>query len=100
MTDSLYPTQEDIDAIIKWDFDVVGIKHFLDFIRSVWWMPDWGFIMSGKRILKLQLHTGGWSGNEDIIGAMRQNFIFWGMCWTETYRGGHHYFRIDTKLFK
>jgi hypothetical protein len=95
-----YPTQEDLDILSKWDFNQGSIKDFLDFLESSWWMADWGFKLSGKRVLKLQLHTGGWSGNEDIIDAIQKQFIFWSMCWTETHRGGHYYFKIDTKLFK
>ena len=61
----------------------------VDYIRSIWWMPDWGFILSDTELV---LHTGGWSGNEDIIEALRLN-PFW-LKLSSEYRGGHYYFKL------
>jgi len=36
--------------------------------------------------------TGGWSGNEELIGAMRMNFILWSQWWWSSRRGGHYVF--------
>lgn len=40
------------------------------------------------------LATGGWSGNEDMIDALKENFLFWGMCWEESRCGGRHVFTV------
>lgn len=40
------------------------------------------------------LATGGWSGCEDIIGALQKNYIFWGMCWQKSARGGAYWFKV------
>jgi hypothetical protein len=37
-------------------------------------------------------HTGGWSGNEDIIEAMMENVLLWLAVWQRSERGGHFTF--------
>lgn len=91
-----YPTDEAIQQIENWAAsDPAGL---IEFVREIWWMPDWGFELKGKRVLRLELHTGGWSGNESIINALNKT-IFWMMCWEKTIRGGHYYFRVQLNLF-
>ena len=86
-----YPTKEDLKRIEEWDFkDFSGL---LDFIEECWWYSDWGFKKKGKKVIWLELHTGGWSGNEDIISAFQSNFICWSMSWLKTVKGGHYYFK-------
>ena len=47
----------------------------------------------------LELVTGGWSGNEEIIDVLSQT-VFWGLHWVCSYRGGSHLFYIPKeKLF-
>jgi hypothetical protein len=40
----------------------------------------------------LQLHTGGWSENEELIDNLSKSF-FWNMYWQKSERGGHYYFK-------
>ena len=40
----------------------------------------------------LYISTGGWSGNEDLIGAMQNNAMLWIMTWVSSRRGGHYTF--------
>lgn len=67
-------TAEDLKKIAEWDYkDFSGL---LDFVAEIWWCPEWGLIrneMPGGEWL--ELHTGGWSGNEQIIHALQQNFM-------------------------
>lgn len=93
-SDKDYPTELDLTLIEKWDLKEQGVLELLEFIESKWWSADWGFNLSGEKILKLQLSTGGWSGNEDIISALRNNFIFWSMYWEVSRKGGHYEFKI------
>lgn len=96
-----YPTDAELEEIKRWNFKEQPLKHFLNCIERVWKYADIGFFkLSGKKVLKLELHTGGWSGNEDTISAIQDNFTFWVMCWQATKRGGHYYFRIERRLFK
>ena len=89
-----YPTEGELNTIQNFDLIKEDVKHLVTFIKTIWWAPDWGFKLSGKKVLRLELHTGGWSGNEEIIGALHRNFLFWSMYWVQSRRGGHYYFRI------
>ena len=93
-----YPTEEELEKIRKWDIIEQPIVDLVSYVESLWWAPDWGFKLSGKRILRLELHTGGWSGNENIIAALRKNWMFWSLCWLKSTRGGHYWFKIETIL--
>lgn len=99
-----YPTGKELDTIRNWDFNKKSIQDFLEHIHSCWhWAdgPGWqGYHLTGKNILRLELHTGGWSGNENVIEALCENFVFWVMYWEKSVRGGHYYFRIPLKAFK
>ena len=85
--DGDYPSEDDIYKIIEWpDNDVMGL---IGFIQSIWHWPDYAKLDGDK----FELHTGGWSGNEDIVDALEQT-ILWGLCWESSRRGGHYYFEI------
>jgi len=86
-----YPTEKILQIIEKWDVTKQSINELIALIETIWKWPDWGFIRKGK---KLELHTGGWSGNEDIIYAMQKNFILWSLIWRVHKTGGHYYFEI------
>ena len=89
----VYPTKEELETIRNWDLHKDKVEDLLEYIKEIWWCPDWGFILSGKRVLKLELHTGGWLGNEDIIAVLEKT-LFFAMYWEKSVRGGHHYFTI------
>lgn len=106
-----YPTEEALKEIRKWaigtDQDVTGnpaIRRMVDFIESIWWANAWGFtVRKGigdveKDVDILELHTGGWSGNEEIIGELQQTF-FWMFYWQCSIRGGHYYFHLPLGVF-
>lgn len=88
-----YPTSEELVKVKNYDPLKDDINDFLDFLESIWWMSDWGFKLTGKRVLRLELHTGGWSGNEEIIEEL-QSTMFFMLWWRKSLRGGHYYFRI------
>ena len=101
MSEYEYPTDEQLDRIRHWQ---QGIRELIEYLWSIWWMPDWGFkskwgysSFPRRRVLKLELHTGGWSGNESIIEALQENKqgnIFWFMYWERSTKGGHYWFEI------
>jgi len=99
-----YPTDEELEAIRSWDITAQPITGLLDLIHQCWhWAdgPGWhGYDLTGKKVLKLELSTGGWSGNEEIINALQENFMFWNLYWVSSHRGGHYYFRIPLKEWK
>lgn len=102
-----YPTEEELEIVKNWEFskDFYGeIPKFLEFVKDNWWMPDWGWNEKqeeedGETVTNLYLSTGGWSGNEEMIAAMR-NTWFWMHCWKQHKRGGHYVFELKTKPIK
>jgi len=102
-----YPTEEDLSAIEKWDFDRKDISGLIEYVEKLWHWSDWGFKKRWgygrpvrRKVLKLELHTGGWSGNEDVIRALQENFVFWTLYWEKSVRGGHYYFEIPARHVK
>lgn len=100
-----YPTEDELCEIVTWP--IVGAKdcaELLDYVQDIWWAADWGWREAieeedvgearKESYMVYSISTGGWSGNEDIIGAMRQNTMFWVLCWQSSRRGGHYEFRI------
>ena len=95
MSDS--PCVQDLKEISEWDFEKKSVKEFLEFILPLWKQEDLDVKFNILNIIgwaRLELHTYGWSGNEDIIQALKENRIFWSMCWEESRRGGHYKFRL------
>lgn len=97
-----YPTQDWLDFISNYK-PGPGQMTILEFVRvleSGWWMPDWGYKLGGKYkgIRKLELHTGGWSGNEEVIDTMLKNIhlTHFAMQYVQWRTGGHYYFKIKT----
>jgi hypothetical protein len=96
-----YPTDATLEAIQAWPYqDIAGC---LDFAREAWHWPDWqGEELSaaerevvhaeeGERFARFA--TGGWSGNESVIAALKANMMVRAMCWCLSGRGGLHIFR-------
>lgn len=91
-----YPTDEEIARVKSWEFKRRGaFGEFMEYVRSIgnyWTWPDpFGWNQEGR---VYHISTGGWSGNEEILGAMQENWIFWAVCWQEHRRGGHYKFEL------
>jgi len=85
-----YPTDEELGQIITFGKDAEATLHVLS---SIWWNADRQMVVKyKKKTIDLELHTGGWSGNEEIISYL-QKTIFWMLYWDSTHRGGHYYFK-------
>ena len=93
-----YPTEEYLDFIRGYDFLFEDVRPFLDILRDGWAYRDWGFKFRRKYKdhQTLELHTAGWSGNEEVIGALKETYFFT-LYWEKTHRGGHYYFKIPIK---
>lgn len=100
-TDGDYPTPEALARIETWSYhDLAGA---LDFVKDIWHWPDFAshdlrpeeaavvHAEPGERYLRLA--TGGWSGNESIIAAMRANTMLHAMTWRLRSIGGLHIYR-------
>lgn len=98
-----YPDAADLERIRSWEPE--DPRDWFAYIQSVgkYW-PDQGWGWSeeettddwDKPVRRYRISTGGWSGNEEIIGAMSANFIMWHRSWESTRRGGHYVFDIPS----
>ena len=101
MTDREYPTSEELQKIRDWDYtDVNGL---IEYLKEIWHWKDWITDtidmdeVTNEEVRIIECHTGGWSGNEDIIESLHNNMIFWVFYWIESRRGGHYKFHIPIK---
>lgn len=98
--DSEYYTERELKEIQNWD--IKDTHNLIERLRDMWeykncFIENWGLdhIHNERSVLMLELHTCGWSGNEDIIEALQNHKLFWTMWWWKTERGGHYYFEVD-----
>ena len=94
LDDDGYPTDAALDVIRLWHWN--DIKGWFKFIESIWskqygrW-SEYGW--SGSEFeTAIDVATGGWSGNESIICAMKNNSLMWTLNWYQSTRGGHYIF--------
>lgn len=86
-----YPTIAELRRVRAWPLED-GFDALLEYVRGLWWMPDWGWRQTQRRYY---ISTGGWSGNEDLITALEENrSLFWVICWVSSRRGGHYEFEV------
>ena len=85
-----YPTDKTLRRIREWPGET--LCDLPAFVCEAWSYPDRAVVGEEKKTLYLS--TGGWSGNEDIIGALQANHIFWLLAWTKSVRGGHYWFDL------
>ena len=102
-----YPTSEALDYIRNWsiiwgrDGNVTKTgeyfgkgKHeeLIEYIRSIWAYNDTIVYEDGL----LEIHTVGWSGNEDIIEELRKTDL-WLIKFRCHQTGGHYFFQLEDK---
>lgn len=88
-----YPTDETLKVIREWSHKD-GYINLMLYVHEAWHWDDYFSREQKGEILECCAHTGGWSGNESIIGALEDNRLFWVMCWLESRRGGHYVFEV------
>lgn len=81
------PTEAELERIKEWPYDQPG---WLAFCVSLW-NTDYGAVRESDD--RVELITGGWSDNEDIIAAMQENWRLWSQAWESSHRGGLFVFR-------
>lgn len=85
-----YPSEPELKQISQWQHnDLLGL---FEFIVSIWEYADIGYARRKGR--KFWLSTGGWSGNEEIIGALKENHVAYGLTAYSWRRGGHYVFYV------
>ena len=96
-----YPTEEWLQFLRGYQpYDSMPLLKFVsEILPKGWYMADWGFVLHRKYKgkIKLELHTGGWSGNEEVISAILSNIwlTHFQMQYVMWKAGGHYYFDIS-----
>ena len=85
-----YPNEHELELVSSYPAKNTNesLRHFMEFIEPMW--SKYGSIHEENNVYTLV--TGGWSGNEDIIMAMKQNYLLWMFFWQSSTRGGKHVF--------
>lgn len=109
-----YPTPTELRRFRSWRMKAIppgtplpDVVELVDHIKRIWWKSDLGFKLrkgfshypNPRGVVKLELHTGGWSGNEGIIAEL-EHTLFWTLYWVKSIRGGHYWFEIPQKQGK
>jgi len=95
--DDGYPTDETLECIKTWPFG--EYPSLMQYVTDAWSDYGW-FEQTGGHFDPMEdetpwaCATGGWSGNESIIGALQDNFAFWMTCWECSARGGYYEFHL------
>jgi hypothetical protein len=96
-----YPTEETLKIIAEWD--CVGKDNqinLLKYVQKCWRYDNFFTVEEGTvdmyhtNVLRYNISTGGWSGNESLISALEENHLFWALCWVQSRRGGHYIFHV------
>ena len=94
-----YPTEESLtklEEVLNGDDIRKAIESFYYALEENYYTYE-GFVgiteveVRGEMMKVWQYHTGGWSGNEDIIGVLMQSPL-WYMILERYDNGGHYYF--------
>jgi hypothetical protein len=104
-----YPTEEALDKIKKWPYN--DVRGLFDFIHDIWYYADSNYwreefvtkddyngMEFDRPRKRYYISTIGWSGNESIIHALKENEIIWCMHWVQSRRGGHYIFEDNQKI--
>lgn len=88
-----YPTEETLACIRTWRPEgSVNYKPLFEHVQGLWYYPEYfRGRLDGKTY---DVSTGGWSGNESLIGALQENRVCWLLTWMSSRRGGHYVFEL------
>jgi hypothetical protein len=99
-----YPTDLARAVILLWPQRDYATLY--KFIEDIWWCPEWGWrepeaqTEASRELadspaahgMRYRISTGGWSGNEDLLRTMQDNYGFWVRHYYSHRRGGHYEF--------
>lgn len=88
-----YPDEQELKKIKEWEGPFLDL---MEYIRPRWAYAQAGYWRAYHKDggVTFRCSTAGWSGNEDIVGALQENYVFWGICWRGSRRGGHYEFSV------
>jgi len=78
-----YPTEETLKTLENWDFN--KIREVMTFITKAWKYPERA---REARPGLWVFSTGGWSGNESLMGAFQESHAWHMVAWDHIYLPG------------
>ena len=85
----------------KEEVNILNTNNFYEGVSIIekYWNQNYGtFDIEGKNgTITLELTTGGWSENEEIIDIISKT-MFWFLWWQESKRGGYYKFVYFEKM--
>ncbi len=88
-----YPTDSFISLIENFDA-FKRCSSLMQLIEENWAVVPWVATANGTQT-EFAVHTGGWSGNEQLIRAMKSNSDLWKEVFVSEQVGGHYVFRTN-----
>ena len=82
-----YPTDDSIEQIKNYNGSYADLMSEIAFLFSIYGRCEYRDIDNTWEVV-----TGGWSGCESVISALKQNTMFWLTCWYMSKRGGYYEF--------
>lgn len=87
-----YPTDEELKRIREWPIKKAEDGRALaNYVRGLWYYDAGDIDEDGM----WRPSTWGWYGNEELIGALEKNQLWWVLYWQSSRRGGHFEFDLD-----
>lgn len=100
--DDDYPHDIELQRIGAWPYETpADLVALMDYVKKRWSYPQYWeeedvFDLSWQR--QYTISTGGWSGNESLIAALRENLMFNVLAPWSWRRGGHYVYRIPLEV--
>ncbi|WP_159601627.1 hypothetical protein [Agromyces humi] len=92
--DDGYPTSEDLERIHGFRGSP---EQLVELISGLWRPEDFVTVTPGDDAVKVRFVTGGWSGNEELIGALDRTMLR--LFWSKSERGGLHEYEIPVGIW-
>lgn len=96
-----YPTDDTLEEIENWEIKTAqDAIDLMEYVGQAWYYPHYWrvergwFNAQGKKEVHYIFSTGGWSGNESLVGAMEQNLMLNILGPWSWQRGGHYEYRL------
>lgn len=95
-----YPTNAEL---VKVENFIGSPKKFVEYLQSIWWYDPptvkYGRNSLNRGVKRVQMHTWGWSGNEEIMGLVDKSWFSF-LFHTKWERGGHFTYEVGLDLWE
>lgn len=93
--DGVYPSEEFLNYIISYDIIEGSNDELIELVYDCWsYDCPYKHKYEENGCTVYEMSTGGWSGNESLVGALMENHLWWAFNWYSSRRGGHYVFKV------